>query len=508
MYIISVSRKKLQITTDISKGLPFAGRRGGSPSVPEEPNSTISVGNNNALQWAIRQFSTNNQSLLWNTGSDLVSAGNNSSLRWNSRQFSRNNSRLLWNTEQTPVEGRAVISSSDITFLGVYTINPLIGYNFYSTNGRQGGELQHGAAFTHRYVDGQIRFLTYGYISFTFRIVEFGIDGAFGDVTSATNVWENIETNGFHHGMWWDEEYQRLWTHRAIDYPDESSEGETLVISIRNLNSDGTTSNLRGRFGLSGINSRRIFGGALKIPEWFRTQNSCGKYGVGFGGYASRLSVGPISMGPTLYAINDPTSYSDDTNIPVGQFKVLADHSSGSVGIDWYSNPSPTTFDRGVRPSNVTNDFESGEWLSPAPDGLGRWVWGDSAENTGCWVDNDAGTRNRHGYLIVPSFSSGRAWYEGSTLNRESKSFEIQVFDPAHLAEVIAGTRQPWNVKPVTRKDITSDLALHTAGGANHINPGGVIGASFDELTGRLYIYCNGAISPAFWSHLYVYQIA
>ena len=62
---------------------------------------------------------------------------------------------------------------------------------------------------------------------------------------------------------------------------------------------------------------------------------------------------------------------------------------------------------------------------------------GDSNWNTGCWIE----TPNKQGFILVPKFFSGRAWYETSTLHCQRQTAEIQVFDPNMLGEVAQGTR-------------------------------------------------------------------
>lgn len=405
-----------------------------------------------------------------------------------------------------PPGTRTLLGANDITYLGYYAVDPLIGYYFDIPTGG-GGELNFGSGFTHRYVNGQLRFLTYGYISGTLRLVEFAPPANFGDtVTSATNAWRNLNVQSQWHGIWVESATNKFWQIDAIDYPETpGQEVETKSIMTRTLNADGTTSGERGRWGLQGINGRRINGGACAIPQWFQTAHGVGPYAVGFGGYASRMSIGPVSTGPTLYAIPDPHNYPDNTEIPASDFKTLMDHSSGTLVGNWYANGTPTAYDRGIRPSNVTNQFD--DW-GVAPDGLQRWCWNDHASNTGNWIDNDAGTRSKHGFILVPTFSTGRVWYQWSTLNYEGKCAEIQIFDPARLGEVAAGTRQPWNVKPVARIDITAELAAlgHTAGGSNFLNPGCVCGVSFDPTTSKLYVYANSSTNGR-KSHVLVYRV-
>lgn len=404
-----------------------------------------------------------------------------------------------------PPGTRTTLTAADFTLLGNYEINPQCG--MYAIPGRSGGELNYGMGFTHRYVNGKLRFLTYGYLGGDFHLVEFEAPANLGgQVTTATNVWTKFASIGWWNGIWWDEENKRLFKVQGVDYPDASNENNRMAISTVKLNDDGTVTGKRGMWGLNGIPDRRIMGGVCKVPQWFQTQYATGKYGVGFGGYASRMATNTASMGLSLYAIGDPETTADNQLLP--SYKTLSDHSSGTTEKDWYANGKPTLFDRGARQLAVNNTYDNGNWKTPSPDGLGRWAWGDTAANTGAWIDNDDGTRAKHGFVIVPNLVTGRAWYETSSLNSEGKGSEIQVFDPAHLGKVSKGEMQPWAVQPVAIKNITVDTVGHTAPTWGHPRPGGVEGASFDPLTNRLYVYCTSATAPKLWSHIYVYQVA
>jgi hypothetical protein len=208
----------------------------------------------------------------------------------------------------------------------------------------------------------------------------------------------------------------------------------------------------------------------------------------------------PVSLGLTAYAIPNPSSYANGANIPTGQFVTLADHSAASTQGDWYAQGHPTSYDRGVRNAKVKNDYESG-WQSPAPDGLGRWVWGDSNWNTGCWID----TPTKHGFLTVPSFSSGRSWYQNSTLNGEYLTFETQVYNPAHLGEVAQGTRPVWNVQPTNRWEFLMD-GMGQAGISGNSPAKHVAGATFDPVSKRLFVFGTWTL-PGMDCCVYTYQV-
>lgn len=393
--------------------------------------------------------------------------------------------------------GRSLLAAGDITYLGKYRVGKHIGV------GQGGGELQYGYGFSHRYVGGQLRFLTYGYIGGGFHLNEFAKPSSYDDTVSAvTNAWSNQGTIGWQHGIWWDEEEQRLWRVKGVDYPDAELENNRWAISTIRLGSGGATSGERGLWGLTGIPDRRIMGGVCRIPTWFQSQHSVGKYAIGFGGYASRMAVNTVSLGLSLYAIPDPEDTNDNTLLP--SFHTLSDHSSGTTESD---SQALISLDRGVRSLSVSNEYDSGHWNQVYSDGYRRWCWGDTAANTGCWIDNDAGTRSKHGFIIVPALSTGRAWYQTSTLNCESRGSEIQIFNPTHFAEVKAGTRQPWQVQPVSIKNITDLITGHTAATAGHNRPGCVEGASFDALTSILYVYCTFSTVNNYDSTIYAFQV-
>ena len=226
------------------------------------------------------------------------------------------------------------------------------------------------------------------------------------------------------------------------------------AIVIRTLNDNGTVSNVQGPWGLQGIDNRRLYGGAQAVPSWFRTTYSTGPYAVGWGGYSSVMTSGPrgpVSLGPTFYAIPEPSGYAAG-DIPSSAFKVLMDHGSATTGGDWYASSWPTTNDRGVRDSDVLNLLDGGYWTSPSPDGLGRWSW-DSNQATGCWIE----TASKQGFITVPRFNAGKAWYETSAWHFECQTSEIQVFDPHMLGQAAQGSRAVGTpIRPTVDRSPTS----------------------------------------------------
>ncbi|MCC7126387.1 MAG: hypothetical protein IT178_16175 [Acidobacteria bacterium] len=381
-----------------------------------------------------------------------------------------------------------LLTQDDFEYLGYYRIE-----------GGELGELHYGQGFTHRYVDGRLRFLTLSFFGNVpgggYHLVEVEAPPLGETTARVATHWPDIfgasgitGNNGAWMGLWFEAAQDRLWTTWAVDYPDAEAEGFTKSLLVRHLNDDGTVDDVRGPWGLEGVQQRAIYGGVAPVPSWFQTRYGVGPYVVGWGGYASRMSIG-VSLGPTAFAIPEPTTIDNGVDIPSAQFTTLADHRGGTRDDDWFLHGTPEAFDRGVRNADVVNDYDTG-WQSPAPDGLGRWVWGDSAWNTGVWID----APERHGFILVPKFNQGRVWYETSTLHAEGQTNEVQVFDPSHLGDVVEGRRAPWQVKPVTRWDLGALLAEHGFGRARTGNgpDGGIAGASWDATTGRLYLYAIG----------------
>ena len=252
-----------------------------------------------------------------------------------------------------------------------------------------------------------------------------------------------------------------------------------------------------------------IYGGVQPIPQWFRDKYKIDQpYALGWGGYTSRMAKGRISsLGLMALAIPDVTTYAPNSDIPVKDFKILADHRSGTAhDKDWYAAGKPSSFDRGQRNADVVNYYDGGDkranpssapsgppvpggqWLSPAPDGFGRFVWGDSFYNTGCWIDGP----NKGGFIVVGSFAKGKAYYMDSTLNSEGRHAELQIFDPNDFGKVLQGKMNGWNVQPAGTKLLTADLAplglCYATSGNNPL--GGVAGATFDAKTALLYLWC------------------
>lgn len=415
-----------------------------------------------------------------------------------------------WQTPTPPqrLRSKNVLTAADFRYLGYFDLE-------------LGGEFTLGSGLTHRYVNGELRFLALSHATSppVYRLREFIAPAGLGGRVTATSAgWTDIwqgrlgDANGRHHGLWWEEARERLWSLSAIDYPNDAQMMRTGAIALVELGASGTVASSRGLVGLEDVGTRKIYGGAVAVPAWFQKAYGVGPYAVGFGGYSSRMNQGlSASMGPVLITIPDPGTLADGANVASGDYKVLMDHAAANGGADWYSNGSltPSRFDRGSRTPDYVNFYEGGTYPGTpgswqrAPDGRGRWVWGDSAYQTGMWID----LPNKHGFVLVPTVHTGNVWYQNSTLNWNGRTAEFQVYDPLQLGEVAQGRRPVWGVKPTDIWRPEWQAAGRTGGQGN--GPA-VSGATFDARTNRVYVRWNRASGtwPNTKDRIFVWQVS
>ena len=266
---------------------------------------------------------------------------------------------------------KSLLGASDFTYLGKYQTG---GSGFVS------GKLTFGRTLTHRYVGGQLRFLSMGYGGSVGNdpLYEFTLPaGGFGGTIATaqlTGTWAEIFSpalsgpnmgGGDEHGLWWDEAKGGLWCSQATDYPGAGTPGsdtgiyKTSCVTFRQLSSDGTINNFVGKYGFQGIGQRAIGGGVRGVPASWQSSWEFGPYLYGFGGYTSLMAQGyGPSLGLMLLNGPDVTTYPSPTAaIPLTDWKIAADHRTGCT----QSNYNPSTGDRGVRLSQPANYFDGGD---------------------------------------------------------------------------------------------------------------------------------------------------
>jgi hypothetical protein len=411
-----------------------------------------------------------------------------------------------------PSSQRPVLTGADFTYIGHYDVR------------LNGGNTTYGQCLAHRYVNGDLRLLT---LEWQGKLTEFSLAGrSLGSlITTRTNQWDLMPSGAIRdrNGLWWDEGRQRLWTTSAINYTGNFLRAQ---IFTHVLNANGTLTS-RGPVGLEGINAKRVFGGAAAVPLWFQAAYGVGPYAVGWGGYTSLVAQGgAASMGPSMYVIPEPDFYPVNTDIPANAFRRAMDCSAASAhGNDWYSQSAPSTYDRGMRLTVPINYFDGGDnrpagsasappptvpplpgaqWLSPAPGGVARFVWGDTYMNTGMWIDGP----NKHGLVLLPSLLGGKTWYGGATLNCDRREFELHVFHPAHIGEGILGLRAPWNVRPTTMLQLNlPGMGVKWGLDGNMWPAGTVPGATYDPVSRQLFAMGRAITADATMARLFVFAV-
>lgn len=385
---------------------------------------------------------------------------------------------------------KSLLTPSDFAYLGYYDVTAI-------SNTSQG--------LTHRYVGGDLRFLSHGS-----GLREFSLAGqSFGStIAGTTRIWSKIGgfsvSSGFR-GLWWEEAKQRLWTTAATPY---TALFIPTQIYTQTLNDDGSTANLRGPVSLDGIPVKRVFGGAQPVPTWFQQQYGVPPYVVGWGGGISLIMQGGnASIGPTMYAMPEPTAFADGSTIPSGSFDTLMDFAPANqyrgaratIPINYLDGGDPRS-----NPSTAPTFLPtSGRWLSPRSDGKGWWTPCDSYWNTGQWID----TPSKHGFIGVFSGFSGKVYYMSSDVHCDYMQFELHIFDPMRLGQVAQGSLKPYAVEPSGMMEVVLP-GLSNQGHKTHMTPGqAVTGATYDAVGKRLYILGSGINNFSPVNRLYVYQV-
>jgi hypothetical protein len=336
------------------------------------------------------------------------------------------------------------------------------------------------------------------------RLDEISLTGyRFGDVVrTPVRSWSAVGGMLDFRGFWWEEAKDRLWTVAATDYT------ATVVptqIYTRTLNDDGTISNLHGPISLEGINAKRVYGGVQPVPSWFQQQYGVGPYVVGWGGYTSLVNQGGgASIGPTMYAIPDPAGYPNGAMVPTGKFRTIMDYASASshrgqrvtIPINYYDGGDPR---QNPTTAPTSAPATSGGWQSPAQDGTGWWVWGDSYWNTGQWIDGP----RKQGFIAVASLGGGKCYYANSTLNSDKQQYELHIFDPIRLGAAARGQTGIANVRP---SSMTELMMPGLGAGKTGNGPTKNIGAmTYDPISKRLYMM--GFWTSANMNRMYVFQV-
>jgi hypothetical protein len=307
-----------------------------------------------------------------------------------------------------------------------------------------GANTSYSQGLTHRYVDGELHFLS---LTIERRLQEWVLPAAGTTQTSVVASWDLASTGAFgdFNGIWFEEAKQRLWVTSAIDYTDNPADARVTIIS---LGARGSFEVLK-QFSLD-VTSKRVYGGCQAVPEDL-VKRLGGPYVCGWGGYTSLLfNTGGPSIGATMYAIPDPDTIQSGKT---AKARTILDF-AGTRGL------------RATRPINKYDDYHS-----PTRDGFGYMVWGDSYYNTGVWV----GTT----FMAIASLCKGTCWYADSTLHSTDRQFELHQWDGASL-----GSNRTKRADRMVELIVPRGNSWVSEGNTTATN---IAGATYDATTGTLY---------------------
>lgn len=382
-----------------------------------------------------------------------------------------------------PAPTRTLLQPADLTCAGVFAYDSGGMYALGPLSGQPNppdGNFSRGLAV--RIVNGQTRVFTMPWQGQA--IMEMAVPSTLGPCTAPSTApiaplvknWGNVQnvnwltaqagnTQGF--GLFWDPIDQRLYwsygnVYNAVNIVDPS-------IGYSTLNDATGVQTPNGPWIVS-PSAKYAMGGLVAIPAWFASQYTNGRrLGPCCGGYWSIVATGPASMGPALGAIDPPTA-------PAGS---AVPHTEL---LNYPFNATPyTTPDRMHRSDlDYTNAFDGWD----PKNGVGYYDWTDLIWQGGAWVD----TPTRSGLLVFTTNGNGPTFYQNSTLNATRASHWINEFDPADLALVAQGKKQPWEIQPAAQWAIQfPGLTYPLAGWADE--PGAMItGVTFEPTQQRLYV--------------------
>ena len=374
-----------------------------------------------------------------------------------------------------PSTGKTVVRNSDFEYLGAFAMPVDVGCGGWQS-------YYPSAGLAVRRVDASLRFLSGAHVYSGGLIYETdypGLSLTAGAWPEATVVGQPCdiyagrkrlgtepEAFGFAnetHGLFWDDRTQRLyWSFGDYYNGDRSNDN---VLGYTTFGDGGVTRGPWRSVDGNVTHSQRVRGGTLAIPDSFANAYLGGRsLGIGFGGYYS--IIGPGSMGPTLYAIDQPSG-DGGTIDPL----VLINHPADfSLAQSW-----------AVRPTNYWID--SIDWaLTPSGD-RGYWAPADWIGGAAVWIDEP----QKHGLLYFAELGLGRIAYEFGTITTEGTAPYWYIYDPANIAEVALGTRHPDAVIP-------TEVAPHTypATGTPQDSKSGamrrVTGAAYDKTSHTLFL--------------------
>ncbi len=205
------------------------------------------------------------------------------------------------------------------------------------------------------------------------------------------------------------------------------------------------------------------------------------KWWVGYNAIIGGVSTSTGNLNITINSVQYPvTVWIDGTHLTIGS-------SAGTQTGVAYTGPTG-------RPVLPVPD--AGSWQSPGPDSNNRTTWNFNISSGTALIEGLA----KYAILSVVVTGTGSAYYNHSSLTYDGRACEIHLTDPSDCAEVIAATRDSWNVQAYDKLDITATLISAVGndpaafvGGQNFVyGAGAPVSCTFDDTTNYLWILMTG----------------
>jgi hypothetical protein len=456
---------------------------------------------------------------------------------------------------------RSLLRPGDFTYLGSFM--PPFWLDPPTNSIHSGGGSNAGIAV--RYVVGQLRLLAFTSVNYNYQLYEFtppntlattpDVNNGYGygnlvrlwgdpyngkklqylssfstpsgnatlrDVLSVP-VTDAYETSA----VYWDASVNRLWISIGQYYNGGVFNHPTLLWATLNDVNHTITTTGPWKTNLSNVgipNHHKCRGGNLPIPQWF-ADNYLGALGarrwaLGFGG--PRVGNADSSWGPALFAI-DPANLTSGNAGVIGQ-TISPDEPGYMTGESVAATPRlatvclvSTPYDNvhyctrppGYRINGLPRGWttEQGALVNGIDQsaGLGRLQWYDRIYGGTCWIDNDAGTRSKHGVFVSAMFGFGGLAYKPKNLqgvqlvggNAADGGYAhcFGTMDPAELGAVAQGVGHTYDPQILPNSWWIPDFPgadkrqIPYVGNFTGDGPQTTIsGVAFDQTTNRLYV--------------------
>ena len=403
---------------------------------------------------------------------------------------------------------KTLLQASDFEFLGGCVMPAFTA----------GLEIRFGRGLTHRYVGTDLRFFSTGHKSASSprerrdgELFEIAFPGVSLNppypVAPIVRHWGDIYQDKMcagtattprilrekPRGLWWDEVGQRLyWSYSSGGGDDAySSLTESATLGASVLDQTTGTGQALAAWQLTPAPYKTVMRGCVPIPEWFATAHCGGRrMAVGFGGYFSVMTAGSVSMGPSLWAIDPPSSEHMST-IP-------------ATPLVSYHPPHRDAYNRPLRCTrNPDYRTEFDPW---APrDGVGYWTWDDEIHQGCVWID----LPDRQAVLFFPQLGHGRVWYQHSDRHAERVFHWWMAYNPLDFARVARNNDERDLLVPAWTQQVMYPQVRYAieAVPTGFVGLPKVIGSTFDAVTRTLFLMITTKIWPASEQTIFAYKV-